>query len=73
MTHTRVATGDPAADAYGCITTTHIPESAVLGTAGAIADADYDTFFDGQGFPKPGNLLTGVSEQGGSVVVDVDP
>jgi hypothetical protein len=67
MTHTRAAAvGEAAADAYGCITTTFVPE-------GGIADAAYDTYYDVQGFPKPGNLLVGVSEQGASVVVDIDP
>ncbi len=73
MTHTRAAAGDAQADAYGCITTTFIAEGSLGTSGGQIADADYDTYFDGQGFPKPGNLLVGVSEQGASVVVDIDP
>ena len=38
-----------------------------------ITDAEYDTYYDGQGFPKPGNLLVGVSELGASIVIDIDP
>ncbi len=70
MTHTRAAAVGELADAYGCITTTHVAEG-VTGTL--IADPDYDTYYDAQGFPKPGNLLVSVSEQGASVVVDIDP
>jgi hypothetical protein len=69
MTHTRAAAAGELADASGCITTTYVPEGV---TGGQIADADYDTYFDAQGFAKPGNLLVSVSEQGISVVVDID-
>ena len=65
MTHTRAAAPGEAGSAAGCITTTFIPE-------GGIADADYDTYYDAQGFPLPGNLLVGISDNGASVVVDID-
>jgi hypothetical protein len=70
MAHSRVAAAGELADASGCITTTFVPEGV---TGGLIADADYDTYYDTQGFPKPGNLLVGPSEHGISVVVDIDP
>ncbi len=67
MTHSRAGAAGELANGAGCISTTFIAESS------AFADADYDTWYDGQGFALPGKLLTGISEQGASVVVDIDP
>lgn len=66
MGHARPAAAGELADVNGCIATTFVPE-------GSLADAEYDTWFDAQGFARPGCLLTSVSEQGASVVVDIDP
>jgi len=66
MAHARVAASGETADVNGCIATTYVPE-------GVIADAEYDTWYDAGGFALPGKGLVSVSEQGASVVVDIDP
>ena len=65
MAHSRVAAAGEVGDASGCITTTYVPD-------GSMSDAEYDTYYDAQGFPKPGNLLNSLTDQGASVVVDID-
>lgn len=67
MPHSRVAAAGELADVSGCISTTYVAEGS------AISDAEYNAAYDLQGFPLPGNLLVGLSEQGASVVVDIDP
>ncbi len=67
MAHSRAAAAGELASAAGSVSSTYIAEGTVF------TDAEYDTYFDGQGFGQPGNILVGVSENGASVVVDIDP
>ena len=66
MSHARRAAAGELADANGCIATTFIDESVLF------SDTEYASYYDTQGFPVPGRFLAGVSENGASVVVDID-
>lgn len=73
MTHSRVAGTGEAADANGCVSTTFVADGNVGTAGGVMSDAEYDTYYDTQGYPKPGNLLVSASDMGASVVIDIDP
>jgi len=66
MSHARRAAAGEAAGPYGCISSTFVDENAPL------PDIAYATYYDTDGFAVPGNLLVSNSENGASVVVDID-
>ena len=66
MSHARRAAAGEVASPAGCIATTFVDENLPL------SDVAYASYYDTDGFPLAGNLLVSNSENGASVVVDID-